>query len=64
MRVGVSSAGRWWLSMGPLGWLLYLVIVLPVLAAWYLLLGLAWLIAAGCRAAAAHRAPTPPGASS
>ena len=55
MRVGVSSSGRWWVSMGPLGWLLYLVVVLPVLAVWYLLLGLAWLIRAAARAVAEYR---------
>lgn len=43
MRIGVSSRGRWWISMGPLGWLVAGWFILPVMAAWYLLLGLGWL---------------------
>jgi hypothetical protein len=30
MRADVSSSGRWWVSMGPLGWLL----LLPVAVIW------------------------------
>jgi hypothetical protein len=73
VRIGVSSSGRWWVSGGPLFWLLYLVFVLPVLAAWLILWlavrlavaavrGIAWL------ARRVHDAPavptslrTPPG---
>ncbi len=40
MRIGMSSGGRWWISMGPLGWLLAGWLILPVMAAWYLLAGL------------------------
>lgn len=53
----MSSSGRWWVSMGPLGWLLYLVFVLPVMAAWYLLLVLGWLCVLAYRAIAEHRRP-------
>jgi len=54
MRIGVSSAGRWWVSMGPVGWL----ILLPVALAWVAVLSLAWLaqgIAWACRAVASRR---------
>jgi hypothetical protein len=65
MRVGVSSTGRWWVSMGPLGWLLYLAVVVPVLAAWWVLTGLARVIAWACRAVASRRrSATSSGASS
>ena len=61
----MSSSGRWWVSMGPLGWLLYLVFVLPVLAVWYLLAGLIWLVAWACKAIAGYCAArqSPPGSS-
>ena len=40
MRIGVSSTGRWWVSMGPLGWL--------IVSAWYLasliIGGVIWLL--------------------
>jgi uncharacterized membrane protein len=57
MRIGVSSSGRWWISMGPLGWLLAGWVIVPVMAAWYLLIILIWLIVCICRAttAAARR---------
>lgn len=53
MRIGVSSSGRWWVSFGPLGWLVLLaraVVWLVVLAVW-LLLSLAAGVAALIRAA-------------
>jgi hypothetical protein len=56
MRIGVSSSGRSWVSMGPLGWLLFLVFVLPFLAAWYTVVLLVWLVALICKAIAEHRA--------
>lgn len=56
MRIGVSSGGRWWVTMGPLGWLLYLVFALPVLAACCLLAAVIWLCVLACRAIAGHRA--------
>lgn len=34
MRIGISSRGNAWLSMGPLGW----IILGPFILAWYLLL--------------------------
>ena len=37
MRIGISSRGNAWLSMGPLGWL----ILGPFILAWWLLLVLA-----------------------
>jgi hypothetical protein len=49
MRAGVSSRGRWWVSMGPVGWLLFGWFVAPVILAVYLIIGLVWLIAWGCR---------------
>jgi hypothetical protein len=52
----VSSSGRWWVSMGPLGWLLTFWLVLPVMAAWYLLLVLGWLCVLAYRAITEHRA--------
>ena len=52
----MSSSGRWWVSMGPLGWLLTFWIVLPVMAAWYLLVLLGWLCVLICKAIAEHRA--------
>jgi hypothetical protein len=55
MRIGVSSRGTWWITMGPLGWLLTGWLVLPLLACWYLILGLAWLCALACRKIAASR---------
>jgi len=56
MRIGVSSSGRSWVSMGPLGWLLFLVFVLPFLAAWYAAAALVWLVIQVCKAIAEHRA--------
>jgi|HubBroStandDraft_6_1064221.scaffolds.fasta_scaffold00062_73 hypothetical protein len=56
MRAGVSSSGRWWVSMGPLGWLLAIWLVGPLWLAWHLLLGVAWLCVLACRAIAEHRA--------
>ena len=38
MRIGISSRGNAWLSMGPLGW----IILGPFVLAWYLL----WIILA------------------
>jgi hypothetical protein len=73
MRIGVSSSGRWWVSAGPLGWLLYLMLVLPVLAAWLVLWAAVRLAVAAARGIAwlvrrVHDAPavppslrTPPG---
>jgi hypothetical protein len=55
MRIGVSSSGRWRISMGPLGWLLTIWFVLPLLAAWYAAVVLGWLCVLTCRAIAAHR---------
>jgi hypothetical protein len=46
MRIGVSSGGRWWVSMGPLGWLLTGWIIIPVMVVWYTLVLLYLLIAA------------------
>lgn len=43
MRIGVSSSGRTWVSMGPLGWLAFLILVLPFLALWYAAVALVWL---------------------
>jgi hypothetical protein len=56
MRIGVSSSGRSWVSMGPLGWLLFLVFVLPVMAAWYAAVALVWLVVLICKAIAEQRA--------
>ena len=56
MRVGVSSSGRGWVSMGPLGLLLFLAFVLPVMAAWYTARLLGWLCVLIYQAAAAYRA--------
>ena len=56
MRAGVSSSGRSWVSMGPLGWLLFLVFVLPFVAAWYAAVALVWLVILICKAIAGHRA--------
>ena len=39
MRAGVSSTGRWWVSLGPLGWL----VLLPFAVVW------------ACRAVASRR---------
>lgn len=39
MRAGVSSSGRWWVSLGPVGWL----ILLPFALAWGAVLALWWL---------------------
>jgi hypothetical protein len=41
--------------MGPLGWLLFLVFVLPFLAAWYAAVLLVWLAVQVCKAIAARR---------
>jgi hypothetical protein len=48
----MSSGGRWWISMGPLGWLLLGWVVLPVMAAWYLILIVVW----ACQVVASYRA--------
>jgi hypothetical protein len=56
MRIGVSSSGRTWVSMGPVGWLIYLIFVLPFLAAWWLLVGLIWLCVWTCKAITGYRA--------
>lgn len=40
--------------MGPLGWLLFIWFVLPVMAVWYLLLLLVRLCVLACGAIAAH----------
>ncbi len=58
VRIGVSSSGRSWVSMGPAGWLLCLVCVLPFLAAWYAAVLLVWLGVLICKAIAGHRAAT------
>jgi hypothetical protein len=42
--------------MGPLGWLLYLVFVLPVVAAWCAAVVLVRLCVLACQAIAGHRA--------
>jgi len=42
--------------MGPAGWLLCLVFVLPVMAAWYAAVLLVWLCVLACKAIAEHRA--------
>jgi uncharacterized membrane protein len=58
MRIGASSRGGGWVSMGPIGWLLTAWIVLPVMAAiaiGYALVLLVQLTVAICRAAAEHR---------
>jgi hypothetical protein len=41
--------------MSPLGWLIYLVLVLPFLALWYTAAALVWLAALICKAIAEHR---------
>jgi hypothetical protein len=58
MRAGVSSSGRWWVSMGPVGWLIYAVcwlagaiLIIAARLVWALALGVAWLARAGWRAA-------------
>jgi hypothetical protein len=56
MRIGVSSSGRWWVSMGPLGWLLFGWIILLVMGAWYTLVVLVQLAVLICKAIAEHRA--------
>jgi hypothetical protein len=56
MRAGVSSSGRWWVSMGPLGWLLTFWLVLPLIAAWYTAVVLGWLGVLVYRAIAGQRA--------
>lgn len=40
MRVGVSSRGKWWVSMGPVGWL----IVGPFILAFYAVIGVVWFL--------------------
>jgi hypothetical protein len=42
--------------MGPLGWLLCVWFVLPVMAAWYALRLLVWLAEVACQAIAERRA--------
>jgi hypothetical protein len=56
MRLGVSSRGHWWVSMGCVGWLLFGWFVAPVLLAVYVIIGLVWVVAWGCRAIRANRA--------
>ena len=56
VRIGVSSSGRSWVSMGPAGWLLFLVFVLPFLAVWYAAVAVVWLCVLTCKAIAGHRA--------
>jgi hypothetical protein len=55
MRLGVSSRGRWWVSMGPVGWLLTFWFVVPVLLAVYVIIGLVRVVAWTCRAVAERR---------
>ncbi len=45
MRLGMSSRGHWWVSMGPVGWLLFGWFVAPVLLTVYLIVGLVWVVA-------------------
>lgn len=59
MRIGVSSSARWWVSAGPLFWLLTFWLVLPVMAAWYLLVALGWLCVLAYRAVRRPRLPAP-----
>jgi hypothetical protein len=56
MRIGVSSSGRSWVSMGPAGWLIFLVLVLPFLAIWYTAVAVVWLAVLICKAIAGYRA--------
>jgi uncharacterized membrane protein len=56
VRAGVSSRGRWWVSMGPVGWLLTFWFVVPVLAAVYVIIGVVYVIAWACRTVAQRRA--------
>ena len=49
MRVGVSSRGNWWISMGPLGWLLFGWLYLIALALAGVVWVLVWLALAGVR---------------
>ena len=53
MRIGVSSSGRWWISMGPLGWLLTIWVIAPFWLAWHLLVALVWVIVWACQLIAA-----------
>lgn len=66
MRIGTSSRGTWWVSMGPLGWLVYLcltvcgwLLVVAVRLCWAILkllvLGIARLVSWGLQLAT-HRA--------
>jgi hypothetical protein len=55
MRAGVSSRGRWWVSLGPLGWIVLLPFLAAYLAVWLLVALVSW-IAALTRAA---RSPRP-----
>jgi len=50
VRIGVSSSGRVWVSMGLTGWLFGFWLVLPLLLAWYLILGVIWLAILAVRA--------------
>ena len=49
MRLGVSSRGTWWISMGPLGWLLFGWLYLIALVLYGVVWVLAWLVLAAVR---------------
>jgi uncharacterized membrane protein len=55
VRVGVSSRGHSWVTMGCAGWLLFGWFVAPVLLAVYLVIGVVRLVAWTCRAIAERR---------
>ena len=55
MRIGVSSRGTWWLSMGPVGWILYLLFVAPILLILWLAVALIQLVVWCIDAARAKR---------
>lgn len=56
MRIGVPSSGRSWVSMGPLGWFIYLVVMGPFILAWAVLVIAVRLVAWACQAIAGYRA--------
>jgi uncharacterized membrane protein len=60
-RIGVSSRGSAWVSMGCLGWLVAWVVLLPVITAWVLIKLVVFLVRLIVAVAqAVHEAPAVP----